>query len=163
MSDNDYVPVRRPYVKLTFERRDAFFLALERLGNVTAAADYVGVSRVTLYKAREKNPDVAEAWDMAQDRFNAKLEEELHERIFEGVERPIFQRGELVGHEKVKSDRLLEVALRARMPDKYSERVAAKLEHSGSAGVLVVPGPMDMAAWMEKFGGAKPMPEDKPE
>jgi hypothetical protein len=39
MSDQEYVPVRRSYVKLTFERRDAFFLALERLGNVTAAAD----------------------------------------------------------------------------------------------------------------------------
>ena len=51
----------------------------------------------------------------------------------------------------MKSDRLLEIALRARLPEKYSERVAAKLEHSGSAGVLVVPGAMPAADWVTAF------------
>ncbi|MCA3605740.1 MAG: hypothetical protein IOC56_08825 [Methylobacterium sp.] len=154
------IPLR--YVKLTPEKQARFLMHLAESGNVTFSADAVGVSRQAIYDLKERSETFADECELAMARYDSFLEEELNMRIFEGVKRPIYQRGELVGHENVKSDRLLEVALRSRMPEKYSERLAAKLEHSGSAGVLVVPGAMDMAAWMEKFGGAKPTHEDKP-
>lgn len=152
------IPLR--YVKLTPEKQARFLMHLAESGNVTFSADTVGVSRQAIYDLKERSETFAAQCELAMARYDSFLEDELNMRIFEGVKRPIYQRGELVGHENVKSDRLLEVALRARMPEKYSERLAAKLEHSGSAGVLVVPGAMDMAAWVEKFGGAKPTPED---
>jgi hypothetical protein len=143
----------RPYRKLSPERRAAFLDRLSACGNVTAAADAVGISRDAAYKLRERDTAFEDAWALALDRYAAALEAELHARVFEGVPRPVFQRGELVGHEVMKSDRLLEIALRARLPEKYSERVAAKLEHSGSAGVLVVPGAMPPEDWITAFAG----------
>lgn len=145
-------PRRRAHTRLTPERRADFLRRLADGGNVTAAADAVGVSRDAAYKLRDRDGGFEEAWTLALDRYAAALEAELHRRVFDGVERPIFQRGELVGHELVKSDRLLEIALRARLPEKYSERVAAKLEHAGSAGVLVVSGAMPPADWVTAFG-----------
>ena len=141
----------RPYTKLSQERQTAFLDRLAAGGNVTAAADAVGISRDAAYKLRDRDDAFDEAWTLALDRYAAALEAELHARVFEGVPRPVFQRGELVGHEVVKSDRLLEIALRARLPGKYSERVAAKLEHSGSAGVLVVSVGMQPADWVTAF------------
>jgi hypothetical protein len=59
----------------------------------------------------------------AQQVLTDALEEESIRRGLEGYQRPIYQRGELVGHETVYSDQLLNLQLRARRPDKYRERV----------------------------------------
>ena len=120
----------------------------------------MGVSRDAVYKLRDRDAAFEEALSLALDRYAASLESELHSRIFHGLQRPVFQRGELVGHETLKSDRLLEVALRARLPEKYSERIAAKLEHSGSAGVLVVPGAMPPNEWVAAFSKMGDRPHD---
>lgn len=152
----------RPYRKLSPERRAAFVDRLAGCGNVTAAADAVGISRDAAYKLRDRDDAFDDAWALALDRYAAALEAELHARVFDGVPRPVFHRGELVGHEVVKSDRLLEIALRARLPEKYSERVAAKLEHSGSAGVLVVSGAMPPAAWVTAFAPRQEHADDQP-
>ncbi|GBU17777.1 MULTISPECIES: hypothetical protein [Methylobacterium] len=141
----------RTYRKLSPDRRAAFLDRLAGCGNVTAAADAIGISRDAAYKLRDRDTAFGDAWTLALDRYAAALEAELHARVFDGVPRPVFQRGELVGHEVVKSDRLLEIALRARLPETYSERVAAKLEHSGSAGVLVVASAMTPADWVSAF------------
>jgi len=148
--------LRHSYTRLTLGRRDAFLAHLAACGNVTAAADAIGVTRVAVYKLKDRNADFDEAWSLALDRYAAALEAELHMRVFDGLQRPVFQRGELVGHETVKSDRLLEIALRARLPEKYSERVAAKLEHSGAAGVLVVSGTLEPSDWLAKFSPPAP-------
>lgn len=150
---------RHSYTRLTAERRDAFLANLAACGNVTAAADAIGVTRVAVYKLKERDADFDEAWSLALDRYAAALEAELHMRVFDGLQRPVFQRGELVGHETVKSDRLLEIALRAHAPERYSERVAAKLEHSGAAGVLVVPGALSMDEWLTKFATERTAPD----
>lgn len=144
-------PLSRSYIRLSPDRRRAFLDLLAACGNVTAAADAIGVSRAAAYKLRDRDTTFEDAWALALDRYAAALEAELHSRVFDGVARPVFQRGELVGHEVTKSDRLLEIALRARLPEKYSERVAAKLEHNGSAGVLVVSGTLPPADWLATF------------
>lgn len=55
-------------------------------------------------------------------------------RAVEGYQRPVYQKGELVGHETVYSDNMLLTLLRARAPDVYSERrdvrVSGQVQHS---------------------------------
>jgi hypothetical protein len=144
-------PSERSYTHFTPERQATFLERLAEGGNVMASAMGVGVTRATVYAARERDDAFAEAWDDALERYAAALEAELHKRVFDGVQRPIFQRGELVGHEALKSDRLLEIALKAHRPDRYSERFQASIDHSVKAGVLMLPATMTMDEWMKQF------------
>jgi hypothetical protein len=141
----------RPYVHFTADRQTAFLERLAEGGNVMSAASAVGITRATAYAARERDEAFADSWDEALERYGASLEQELHKRIFDGVPRPIFQRGELVGHEALKSDRLLEIALKAHRPERYSERLRASIEHTVKAGVLILPAVMTVEEWMQQF------------
>lgn len=141
----------RTYTHFNTERQAAFIERLSEGGNVMASAMSVGVTRATVYAARDRNDAFAEVWDEALERYAAALESELHKRVFEGVQRPIFQRGELVGHEALKSDRLLEIALKAHRPDRYSERFQASIDHTVKAGVLAIPATMSLEEWMNQF------------
>jgi hypothetical protein len=146
----------RSYVHFTADRQAAFLQRLAEGGNVMAAATAVGITRATAYAARERDEAFADAWDEALERYGASLEQELHKRIFDGVQRPIFQRGELVGHEALKSDRLLEIALKAHRPERYSERMRASIEHTMQAGVLMLPAAMTVEEWMRQFASPSP-------
>ncbi len=58
-----------------------------------------------------------------------RVEETIVQRAIEGVQRPIFQKGELVGHETVYSDHLLLKLAQRLSPDAWTDR--QKVEHSG--------------------------------
>lgn len=93
------------------------------------AAKFAGIARRTIFEIKERDPDYARACEEAYQAGTEKFEDEARRRAIEGTERPIYQGGKLVGHERQYSDRLLEVTLKARAPDKYRERVST--EHSG--------------------------------
>ncbi|MGE0420734.1 MAG: hypothetical protein AB7O88_00640 [Reyranellaceae bacterium] len=135
-------------VALTPERLAKFLGALAASGNVRASAEAAGITPKAAYQAKAKDERLAEAWDDARDTYAASLERELNERVFKGLRRPVFQGGKLVGHETLKSDALLLAALRANMPEKYSDKLDAR--HHVSGGVLIVPGVAQDAAGWEK-------------
>jgi hypothetical protein len=60
--------------------------------------------------------------DEATDEACDVLEAEAWRRAVDGVDRPIFQRGEQVGVERVYSDNLMVQLLKAHRPEKYRER-----------------------------------------
>lgn len=86
------------------------------------AAKFAGIARRTIFNLKDRDPDFAAACDEAYEAGTDKLEDEARRRAFEGTDRPIFQGGKLVGHERQYSDRLLELQLKARRPDKYREQ-----------------------------------------
>jgi hypothetical protein len=49
------------------------------------------------------------------------IEQEARRRAVEGYDRPVFQRGELAGLERVYSDMLLALLLRGRRPEIFRE------------------------------------------
>lgn len=108
----------------------------------------------------EGSPLVAEfheAWDAAVDIGNDYLEKEAQRRAVEGYEEPVVHKGiqafvrdpntgelELDGNGKPipltirrYSDRLLEILLKARRPEKFRENV--KIEAEVTGGVLAIP------------------------
>jgi hypothetical protein len=86
-----------------------------------------------VYWWREHDENFVLRENEAQQVLTDALEEEAVRRGLDGYQRPIYQRGELVGHETVYSDQLLNLQLRARRPEKYRERV----DVSGSVEQIV--------------------------
>jgi phage terminase small subunit len=114
--------------RLTGERKRRFLDALREGATNAAAARAAGVSRMTAYRERARNPDFAAAWDDAIEDGTDRLEEEAMRRALAG------------------SDTLLIFLLKARRPAQYRE--THHVQHDGSVRIEVVvplPDPEDAA------------------
>lgn len=119
------------------KQKEIFLEQLARTGNVTSAARMAGWKYPTVAEQfREIDPDFAFAWADAKRRANDALEMEARRRAVEGVQEPVFHKGEIVGSVTKYSDKLLEVILKAEMPEKYREM---QLASSDQPGVLMIP------------------------
>lgn len=118
---------QRPYYTKHEARRKAFFEAFARLGTITQAADAVGVSFKAAKRWQREYPD---EWAEAEERAADAIEREAIRRAVEGVDEPVFYRGDVVGNIKRYSDQLLIALLKMR--GRYVERT--KQELSGPDG-----------------------------
>lgn len=114
---------RRPGTPATEAERSAFLDALSAGASVTKAAAAAGVGRSTAYDWRNADPGFASAWDAAWEAGADAAEDEAWRRAVDGVERPVHYRGERVDTVREYSDRLLELTLKARRPERWSDRV----------------------------------------
>lgn len=115
----------------TDDERARFLQALSDGLSVTGAATYAGIGRRTVYEMRARDPEFAEAWASAYEAGTDAFEDEARRRAMQGTSKPVFYRGEVVGHVQEHSDRLMELFLRARRPHLYRERV--DVQHSAVA------------------------------
>ena len=109
--------------KFTTNARAKFLEVLSETSSVTDAAQAIGMSRRGVYNVRERDPDLASAWDDAVEVAIDALEREARRRAYEGFDEPVFYKGVQVGTMRRYSDRMLELLLRAHRPDKYRETV----------------------------------------
>jgi hypothetical protein len=119
--------VRTPRVE------ERFLKQLAAGGSVTSAARAIGTGRSTVYQWRDDD-EFAALWDEAVKAGTDLIEDEAVRRAVEGVPRPVFYQGQIVGSIQEFSDFLLDRQLRARRKAKYSDRV----ESAVSAAVRVV-------------------------
>jgi hypothetical protein len=70
-----------------------------------------------------QKPDWQALWDESLDMFRETLENEARERARDGWDEPIFYKGSTVGYVRRKSDRILELMLRAHFPERYRDNV----------------------------------------
>lgn len=125
-------PAKRKLVGIT-EASAALFLAAIRDGfSLRVASERSGVARSTAYDLRAADKTFRKAWDDAVEAGTDRLEDEALRRALAGTERPIFQGGKHVGTERIYSDRMLEILLKARRPKKYREKV--QHQHGGEDG-----------------------------
>jgi len=122
--------------KLSVQVKKDFIKALADCGNVTTAAEAVGVPRRTLYHHRKNEAEFREAWDYALDEANDRLEYEAYRRAVHGVDRPIYQKGQLIGYERTYSDNLLIRLLEATRPDKYKHRTEQQIVEDPLQSIL---------------------------
>jgi len=99
-----------------------FLEALAKSGSVCAAASNAGVNRRTFYRWREEEPVFAEGWKKAQAMPKDDLEHEAIRRAVNGVEKPVYRGGEIVGHVTDYSDSMLMFLLKAHYPEKYDPK-----------------------------------------
>lgn len=107
-------------------------------GIIHKACDVSGLSSSCLSRLRKRDPDFLEAFKRAREAAADKLEAEAYRRAVEGYDRPIYQKGEKVGVEKVYSDRLLEIMLRANKPEKFSPAQRTELSGPDGAPISVI-------------------------
>jgi hypothetical protein len=81
---------------------------------------------------QQRDPEFARQVELARSVGASVLEDEAMRRGLQGVEKPVFQGGKLVGHVREFSDTLLLALLRAHLPEKYTER--SKTELTGADG-----------------------------
>ena len=113
--------------KLTPKKRAAFISHLGINCNVTLAAESIKMSRGYMYEVKAADPEFASEWENALDEGVDRLEAEAHRRGFKGVDRPVYQGGEMVGHIREYSDTLAIFLLKSHRPDKYRENRKVEL------------------------------------
>lgn len=106
-------------------RKTVFLEALADTVNVTLACQRAGIPRRTAYDWRHSDQAFAAKWDDALDVGIDLLEAELHTRAFDGVERPVYYKGEQVGTWRYYSDALAMFLLKAHRPERYREGYVA--------------------------------------
>lgn len=115
-------------------KQAAFLAAYAEVGNVTQAAEISKVARRNHYNWLS-DPEYAEAFQAAEQQACDRLEQEARRRAVEGVEEPVFHRGEKCGVVRKYSDTLLIFLLKGAMPEKYKDRHAHDVNANVSATV----------------------------
>lgn len=109
-----------------------------QLGNV-AALRQVGLrgTRGELRKLLDGDVDLAEELREARGYGNTQIRNELFRRAIEGVDEPVFHQGEIVGHVRRYSDRLLAKMADAYLPEFRDARQRLELTGPGGQPVQV--------------------------
>jgi hypothetical protein len=90
---------------------------------LTAGCKAGGVSPETVYQWREMDDEFVIHENRLRMELADRLEGEAIRRAYTGWDRPIYQKGELCGYERVYSDALLKLMLGAVRPEKFREKV----------------------------------------
>ena len=127
--------------KITKRKRRELIALLSEGSFIGRACEAIGVTRQGVHKLQQRDPEFARQIELARSIGAGVLEDEALRRAVQGVDRPVFQGGKLVGHVREFSDTLLLALLRAHLPEKYTER--SKTELTGADG-----GPVKIADMM---------------
>ena len=109
------------------DRQQKFLDALRETCNITVAAQAIGVSTTTISKYRKEDPLFEERFKEAMEEGVDLLEHEAHRRAFQGVEEPVFYKGDECGTVRKYSDGLTMFLLKAHRPTKYRDNAALEL------------------------------------
>ncbi len=141
--------------KRTPEREIEFLKALATGASVYKAAVAAGVGRRTVYEWREGDDEFATLWDEAVECGTDLFEDEAKRRGVDGVDEPVYYKGEICGHITKYSDALLDKQLRARRKEKYSDRLEQAYSGNLSVGHTHKVSP-ELAAALEALTGRAP-------
>jgi hypothetical protein len=124
-------------------------------GNVAASCKRVGLSREAAYRLRRRDPLFARGWAAAMVKAHDHCIEVLADRAIEGIEEPIYHRGELVGTRRKYDNRLL-LAHIARL-DKAAEDEAAQADAGRFDELLARIGGEELPEGMDSEDGVLPV------
>jgi hypothetical protein len=109
--------------KRTPQRERVILAELAKGATIAEAAAAAGVGRRTAIEWRDQDPDFKAAWEDAYETGVDLLEAEARRRARDGVEKPIYQGGKLVGYTQEYSDSILALVLQAKRKE-YRRKVA---------------------------------------
>jgi hypothetical protein len=108
-----------------------FLEAYAQCGNLTTAAKVAKVHRSTHNGWMKTVQEYPALFNAARDQAVEVLEAEARRRAVEGIDEPVYQKGEQVGTVRKYSDVLLIFLLKGARPDVYRDSYT-KHEHTGS-------------------------------
>jgi hypothetical protein len=124
--------------KATDENKEIVLAMLANGATYAAAAAAIGAHRRTIMKWSDADEEFAQRWRDAVEEGIDRLEQEAIRRARDGVKRPVFYMGQIVGHVQEYSDTLLKFLLEAKRPTVYRARNINVMPPDGSGGVLEV-------------------------
>ncbi len=143
---------RAPSALVAQERQDKFLANYAKTGIMKVAASSVGVVTSTVGRWRKDS----EEFDLAvQEAFRAwlgSMEEEAFSRA-KGKLVPVYFQGVKVGTKPEYSDRLMELILKAKMPEVYGDKQTVDLNIAG--GVLLLPPQADKNEWLKRHNSVE--------
>jgi len=113
-------------LKFTPQAEEKFIEHIRKTANVSAACRLINVSPTAAYERKKEHPDFSLAWDEAIAEAADDLEFEARRRAYEGVDEPVFHKGEQCGVIRRYSDRLMDTLLRGHKPDRYRQNVSVE-------------------------------------
>lgn len=102
--------------------KSAFLELFSKTGHVKQTCEALDVSLSQPARWRRRDPEFAEAYEEAKQIAAQNLEDEAYRRAVEGVDEPVFFKGDECGTVKKYSDSLLTTLLKGNFPEKYRER-----------------------------------------
>ncbi len=105
---------------MTSDQKELVVTMLGHLPNISAVARLVGLSPITVYREKKKDPEFAANVDEVMEVGYDGLEEEAIRRAKDGILKPVFFQGEECGTIREYSDSLLKELLRAYRPKKFN-------------------------------------------
>lgn len=103
----------------TPERREKFLKAFGKSACIADAARIAGVSRNTVNRWREKDPEFAAAMETARGLAAGPLERLAYERATVGARETVIRDGKVVAEKIKPSDAMLRLLLQGARPGKY--------------------------------------------
>jgi transposase-like protein len=125
-------------LKATPENKEIVLAMLANGATYAAAAAAVGAHRRTIMKWPEHDEEFAMRWRDAIEEGIDRLEDEAIRRARDGVKRPVFYMGQVVGHVQEYSDSLLKFLLEAKRPAVYRARNINVMPPDRDDGVLEI-------------------------
>ena len=127
--------------------RSVFLKKLEETAIVALAARAAGVSRANAYATRARNHTFARQWEESLAVAVDMLEAKAHQLAFQGVQEPIYWKGEQVGARMNYHTDLIKFLLSGHRPEKYRQNHA--VAHSGD---VAPPGRVEVVLVKEPDG-----------
>jgi hypothetical protein len=112
---------------ITHPKKRGFLLAYLECGQLRHTCRSVQVDHKSHYYWLKHDPAYKAAFAEARDLAASTLEDEAIRRARDGVVRPVYYLGEVVGEEIVYSDTLLMLLLKGAMPERYGTKVQGDL------------------------------------
>lgn len=146
------VPYRRKHrSEATPEILDKFIEIVSMTGLVSLAALDVGLSFRAIQQIQRRDPEFAAALNEAKEKFADDLEAKAL-RVADpdrGWLEPVYKNGELVGHVRRFSERMMELTLKKHRPE-YRDKMT--IEANVKGGVLLVSATANSSEeWRKKF------------
>lgn len=123
------------YTPITPIVLDAIFGALAVTGRITQVCRDLRVHYPTYQVLKDNDKDIRARHDDAMRHAFVGMEDEVRRRAFDGVAKPVYQGGVLVGHIQEYSDTLAQFMIRAGKPEVYSPKIESAVQHSGNVGI----------------------------
>lgn len=135
-----------PFSHIDHPKKRAFLSAYRESCNVRLASELAEVSRSSVYRWRDEDPEFADAFELAKADAGDLLKAEAWRRAVDGVEKPVgFYTGEHGGtYVREVSDTLLIFMLKGAPPEKYHDRldVRGTIVHLSSDDLARLPDPL---------------------
>ena len=125
-------------LKATDENKEIVLAMLANGATYGAAAAAIGAHRRTIMKWPDNDEEFAERWRDAVEEGIDRLEQEAIRRARDGVKRPVFYMGQVVGYVQEYSDSLLKFLQEAKRPAVYRARNINVMPPDGGDGVLEI-------------------------